>query len=356
MTVIPGSRQRLLTALRGGQPDRVPIFDWPFNQALYEALLGYRPATYNGRDAARLALALGLDGVAALDSSPAGFEPAWLDAVRYRDEWGVLHQVDPAAWPLNAPIGPAAEALDALANYEGPDPWAAGRARDVADAVAVAGGQIGVIAAIDGPFSRPWMIAGMERFFLLCHDEPQVVRHLVRVCTDFAIATGRQLAAAGADALIIADDFGYNSGPFLSLRQFRAYILPEFEREMDALRPLGIPLLLHSCGNINLYLDDLVAAGIQGLNPLQRTADMDLGRVKARYGTRLCLIGNIDASRTLPYATPDEVRDEVCETLRIGAAGGGYVLCSDHSLHGGIPVHNALAMIEAGREYGAYPT
>lgn len=142
MTEIPGSRQRLLTALRGGQPDRVPIFDWPFNQALYEELLGFRPAAYNGRDAARLALALGLDGAPAMESSPVGFEPAWLDELRYLDEWGVPHQVDPAAWPLNAPIGPAVEALDMLAKYEGPDPWAAGRARDMADAVAVAAGQI----------------------------------------------------------------------------------------------------------------------------------------------------------------------------------------------------------------------
>lgn len=344
-------RQRLLTALRGGQPDRVPIFDWPFSPPLYAAYLGFRPASYNGRDAARLALALGLDGVPAPDSSPDGYVPAWLDDRRYRDEWGVLRQVDPAAWPLNAPIGPAE---GALADYAGPDPWAAGRERDVQDAAAIAGGEIAVIGAIDGPFSRPWMIAGMERFMLLCYDAPPVVEHLVRLCTDFAIVTGQRLAAAGADALIIADDFGYNSGPFLSLAHFRRYILPELRRELAALRPLGLPILLHSCGNVSLYLDDLATTDIAGLNPLQRTAGMDLAAIKARYGRRWSLIGNIDASRTLPFGTPAEVEQEVIATLQVGAPGGGYVLCSDHSLHSGIPVENVRAMLEAGRRYGAY--
>jgi uroporphyrinogen decarboxylase len=79
---------------------------------------------------------------------------------------------------------------------------------------------------------------------------------------------------------------------------------------------------------------------------------MDLREMKEKYGHRLCIIGNIDSSRTLPYGSPAEVAAEVREAIDIAAPGGGYVLASDHSLHDGIPIENILEMFRVGREYG----
>ncbi len=79
---------------------------------------------------------------------------------------------------------------------------------------------------------------------------------------------------------------------------------------------------------------------------------MDLRAVKAKYGRRLCLIGNIDSSRTLPYGTPEDVAHEVREAIDIAAPGGGYILASDHSLHDGIPIDNITTMFRVGAEYG----
>ena len=190
---------------------------------------------------------------------------------------------------------------------------------------------------------------------LLCHDAPEVVQHLVQVCTDFAIISGKRLAQAGADGLLIADDLGHKIGPFLSLKHFRRYILPPLRREVRELKILGVPILLHSDGDINSYLEDLVDAGIDGLNPLQRTANMDLASVKAHCGDRISLIGNIDASRTLPYGTAAQIEQEVIEALRVAAPGGRYVLSTDHSLHGGIPAQNVMTMIETAHRFGRYP-
>lgn len=348
-------RERLLCAMRGGVPDQVPIFEWPFNLDLYDTLLGRRPTAYNGRDAACVGLALGLDGIPVADSAAADYRPAWIDARRYRDEWGVLRQTDPAAWPLDAPIGPAAATLDDLLRYEGPDPWAPGRTAELEAALAVADGRLAVVGCIDGPFTRPWFIAGMERFMLLCYDAPEIVERLIAICTNFAIIQGQRLVEAGADALVIADDLGHKTGGFLSLTHFRRFVLPQFQREMRELRRLGVPIILHSCGDVNLYLPDLVDAGIDGLNPLQRTAGMDLARVKAAYGDRICLVGNINASETLPYGSADDVEAEVLAALRTAAPGGRYIMATDHSLHGGIPVANIRTLIDCTRRYGRYP-
>jgi hypothetical protein len=78
---------------------------------------------------------------------------------------------------------------------------------------------------------------------------------------------------------------------------------------------------------------------------------MDLGWVEEHYGTRSCIIGNVDSSRTLPFGTPNDVAHEAREPIDIAAPGGGYVLASDHSLHDGIPVENTLELARVGREY-----
>ena len=131
-------------------------------------------------------------------------------------------------------------------------------------------------------------------------------------------------------------------------------MLPEFQREMRELKALGVPIILHSCGDVNMYLPDLVEAGIDGLNPLQRTANMDLKRVKDAFGDRISLVGNINASETLPYGSPADVEREVVEALRVAAPAGGYVMATDHSLHCGIPVSNVMALVKATRRHGVY--
>jgi uroporphyrinogen decarboxylase len=121
---------------------------------------------------------------------------------------------------------------------------------------------------------------------------------------------------------------------------------------VDYVASLGVPVLLHSCGHIKAYLDDLAQTKIAAVHPLQRTAGMDLGEVKTRYGDRFCIIGNIDSSRTLPFGTSEDVAAEVRQAIDIAAPGGGYILASDHSLHDGIPVENITTMFEVGATYG----
>jgi uroporphyrinogen decarboxylase len=81
---------------------------------------------------------------------------------------------------------------------------------------------------------------------------------------------------------------------------------------------------------------------------------MDLAAVKAKYGSRLCIIGNVDSSRTLPSRSPEQIAEETIEALRFVAPGCGYALASDHSLHDGILVKNILLMFDCARKHGTY--
>ena len=346
-------KERMLTALRLGQPDRVPLFDFLFQQPLFEALIGRWPEVYNTRDAVACALALDHDGVWLPFGAFSGFQPERLADDVYVDEWGTTFRRTSASWPIDAPIAFPIRSHADLAQYEPPDPTAPGRAAELELAATLETDDLAIMGGVSGPFTTTWMLMGYEAICYALYDDVALIQALLRIATDYSIEAARISVAAGADCLWLSEDLGDSTRGFLRLPQFRRIVLPYIAELAEAIDHLGVPALLHSCGHISGYLDDLAQTRIAAIHPLQRTAGMDLRTVKAAYGDRFCLIGNVDSSRTLPYGTPEEVAAETREAIDIAAPGGGYILASDHSLHDGIPIENALALFRTGAGYGA---
>ena len=112
---------------------------------------------------------------------------------------------------------------------------------------------------------------------------------------------------------------------------------------------------MHTDGNIKPMLDLIVDTGIDGLNPIGPTAGMDLGEVKAQYGDRLCLMGNVDCRELLCWGTREQVRKAVKDCISKAGPGGGYICMSGHTIHGAVNPENYVEMVKAIREYGSYP-
>lgn len=117
----------------------------------------------------------------------------------------------------------------------------------------------------------------------------------------------------------------------------------------------GIKVIFHSDGNLWQILDDLLNAGIDGLNPIEPLAGMDLGKLKRRYGKRLVLVGGIDCSVLLPLGTPEQIHNAVKEAIRVAAPGGGFFIGSSSEITPSTPLENVLAFFEACRTHGRYP-
>jgi uroporphyrinogen decarboxylase len=117
---------------------------------------------------------------------------------------------------------------------------------------------------------------------------------------------------------------------------------------------LGVPVILHACGNVNKALPMLVGVGIDCLQGLQPTAHNDIAAIKDCFGDTLCLMGYMDLNYLLPKASPREVMDGVRKTIKVAAKGGGYMLSTCNMLNGDVPPENALAMYMAGARYGIY--
>ncbi|MHB9130518.1 MAG: uroporphyrinogen decarboxylase family protein [Armatimonadota bacterium] len=352
-------KDRFLAAIHRRPVDRVPMFDFLFQRPLFTEIIGRTPIAYNAKDAIDLTVALGLDGVWIPFGCFSGWSPEKLADNIYKDEWGTTFEQNDASWPIDAPIAYPLNSRDDLASYTPPDPWAEGRLVEIDTAVAMnrALGEKAVVVfgGVGGPLTTAWMLMGYENICLSLYDDPEFVEQVVQLAVDFAIAGATRMAEAGVDGFFVSEDLGSSTGGLISPAQFKAVFKPALGKIISHIKGLGLPVALHSCGCIYDFLDDAVELGIDAIHPLQRTANMDIARVKAQYGDRVCIIGNINSSATLPYGTPDEVETEVRETIDVAAPGWGYILASDHSLHDGIPVRNIQAMFDAGRKYGVYP-
>jgi uroporphyrinogen decarboxylase len=345
-------KERFLAAVDHRVPDRVPMFDFLFQQPMYEALIGRRPDGYNGVDAVECALALDHDGVWLPFGGFSGYDPEFVSENVYIDEWGTTYQKGPASWPIDAPVAHPIRDRSDLAGYRPPDPTLPGRTAEIEAARNTRNDGLALLGGVQGPVTTLWLLMGYTGISFALNDDPALIGELCAISNEFFMLAARRSVEAGCIAIWVSEDLGDSTRGFFRPEQYREHFLPPLVELVDCIDGLGVPVLLHSCGRITEYLDDLAETRIAAVHPLQRTAGMDLSATKQRYGERFCLIGNIDSSRTLPHGTPDDVAREVRAAIDIAAPGGGYVLASDHSLHDGIPVENIVTMFRVGAEYG----
>jgi hypothetical protein len=157
---------------------------------------------------------------------------------------------------------------------------------------------------------------------------------------------------------ISGTDFGAQNRPFISTKAFRELYFPYYKRVNDWLREnTRWKRFIHCCGSIMPLIPLFIEAGFEILNPVQTSAaNMDPATLKSTFGDQLTFWGGgIDTQHTLPFGTPDEVRAQVRERLRIFGKNGGFVFSSIHNVQAGVPVENLIAMYETVRDYGHYP-
>lgn len=124
------------------------------------------------------------------------------------------------------------------------------------------------------------------------------------------------------------EDVAYKTGLFVSPRILREQFFPRFRQVIAPLKEAGIKVIWHSDGNILSVLEEALECGIDGIDPLEQTAGMDIGAIRRAYGKRLILVGNVD-SRVLTFGREQDVRAAVRECIRAADAGGGHLVQSD---------------------------
>lgn len=190
---------------------------------------------------------------------------------------------------------------------------------------------------------------GIEQFVYLMADYADLVeawldaRHRAELRRVAAIADAQLLPA-----VLTYDDIAYKASTIFSPRWLRRHWFPRLKQLVEAWHTRDTFCLFHSDGNLWPVLDDLVAAGIDGLNPLETMADMTVKEVRQRY-PHLFLAGGVDVSQLMVFGTPEEVR-AFCRQAIADTDGKGYFLGSTTELHWDVRLENAIAMFESAWE------
>jgi uroporphyrinogen decarboxylase len=350
------SRDRFILALTGGTPDRVPVWEYLFSQKLQKEVMGYNTLLYDGETTVKMAAKLGIDVVWVPINGFCGIEdePHEKDEI-YVDEWKVTYRKN--GWPIMAQLDTPIKCREDWEKYEMPSTDTPGRVKILKDALKANDSKLAVVAGLLGPFTMlSWYLMDFETLSFSLFLDPDLVHEVTGSYIDWALASARLASeTGGVDAFHISDDWGGTGGLLISPEHFREFFLQPFQKLVNGLKSMGVPVIMHNDGKIWDMLDDLVNTGIDGYHPVEKAATMDLEIVKKKYFGKICPIGNVNNKTTMVSGTPDDVLKETIECLKIGMPGGGYIVSTDHSLHDDIPLENVKALIDTVMKYGKYP-
>lgn len=338
------SYERVMTTLAVREPDRVPLIEVLIDPKVIRALC---PQAQDQNEFEDL---MGLDAVSCfaqfrkISERPDG---------TYLDEWGVRYKPNPevVTHPMEGPIKLPKD----LKNYRPPDPDASWRLGKIPELVQRYKGKKAIIFHQRAAFMWSVYLNGMENLLVNFLTEPEFVHQLMDMVLAVNLKIARNALSAGADVIVLGDDYAGNNGPLFSPTIFKEFILPRLKKMVDVIHEEGGKVIKHSDGNLWPILDMMVDTEIDGLNPIEPVAGMDIGLVKEKYGKRICLVGNIDCAHLLPNGSVTDVENAVRECVNKASYEGGHIISSSNSIHSSVKPENYLAMIKAVQKYGVYP-
>ena len=199
-------------------------------------------------------------------------------------------------------------------------------------------------------FESSWYMRGFENIFMDLATEPEIAHALFERMTSYYIQYFKNLleAAKGRiDLVFTADDIGGQNGLLMSLDMWEEHLKPYHVRLNRVIHEYGAKVIYHTDGAVMDAVEGLIDMGIDVLQALQFDArGMDPVALKTNYGDRLCFEGGVSVQKTLPFGTPEEVKKEVIERLRVLGKNGGYILGPSHAIQDGTPPENIVAMFD----------
>jgi uroporphyrinogen decarboxylase len=362
------SRERVTLALNHQQPDRIPIDCWTTG-AIDQKLM----RRYGFNDREQLLRLFDVDFRYVDGPKYVGPEPTVHPNGSVEDHWGVprvLVEVEAKDGTKSSyrevrdfPLKEAKSLAEIRDYSKWPDPdWfdyscvaeQVAAARETGKVVVFMGDRMNRCAQL-----KPAMyLRGIDQIFYDVAVEPEIAEYLFRRIAEFYLEYARrtfEAAKGGIDVFMTGDDFGTQKGLFMSAPMWRQFLQPGFEAFCRLGHEYGMKVAHHSCGSIKPIIPDLIDSGLDVLNPLQPDVnDMDHAELKRRFGDRLTFHGSISIQKTMPFGTPDDVRNEVRRRVETLGPGGGFIFCTAHNIQADTPIENVEALFEAYQMFGRY--
>jgi len=217
------------------------------------------------------------------------------------------------------------------------------------------GGGLGDFLMIPGEWLRETPgIRKLEDWIVATIDHPDYVHDFFDLQVEIALKNlelYHQAVGERIDIIAVSGtDFGTQNGPFMSIETYCEFYKKRHKIMCDWIHEnTNWKVFFHSCGDIYSFLDDFIEIGVDIINPVQYTAkDMDLKTLKEKYDKKIIFYGGgINTQKTLQFNTPEEVREETKNNVKILSAGGGFICAAVHNIQGSIPADNIIAFFES---------
>ncbi|MGE5394280.1 MAG: uroporphyrinogen decarboxylase family protein [Candidatus Saccharibacteria bacterium] len=233
------------------------------------------------------------------------------------------------------------------------------RATGKAVIAGLGGTALGDIALVPGlNMKHPKGIRDIAEWYMSTIIRPDYIKAIFDHQSEIAIENFKRLHGVIGDNIdavfICGTDFGTQDSTFCAPEQFDDLWLPYYRRINDWVHAnTSWKTFKHSCGAVETFMSRFIDAGFDIINPVQVSArGMDPQHLKNTYGKDLVFWGGgIDTQKTLPYASPEKVREEVLRLCDVFARDGGFVFNTVHNIQANVPVENIVAMVNAIQEF-----
>ena len=338
-------KERIILSLNHQEGDRVPIWDYLDNRGIYEYFAKDENDYTKGM--IKVYHSLGIDLCRGFGSSF-----AMSDEGKSNDHGVVSGRT---WWQTKYPI----QTLEDLKTYEPGritqeqiDGWVAHnkRMQELLDPYTM------YVPGIGCGFHATYGLMGLELFSLATYYDRDNVERIMWAINEDNVKLSRAAAESNlCPIFFIGDDIAYKNAVMFSPDFLKETFVECLRRTIEPVKNVGIKTIFHSDGYVMPILDDMIEAGIDGLNPIEPLAGMDIGYLKKRYGKNLVLVGNVDCSQVLPLGTREEVIEATKECIKSASSGGGHFIGSSSEIVPATPVENILAFYETVHKYGRYP-
>jgi uroporphyrinogen decarboxylase len=326
-------KERMRRAVRHEPVDRLPT------QINYTADMGQLMAQHYGITLDELPVFLG-NHMVRVDIN---FPQRLSDDGRLKyDWWGAGYDTQEEGYFVA--FSPLAENPD-LDAFDWPDPHAPRLLADAERTIARFGDEYFITPNFGfALFERAWALRGFDHMFIDMASDPEYTGELLDRVVDIQLILINRFLELGVDGAYFGDDYGAQKNLLFSPRMWRTYIKPRLARLFAPFRERDLPILMHSDGQIQKILPDMVEIGLTVLNPVQPEV-LDHSWLRATFEQRLAYYGGVSTQTVLPNGTPDEVRTAVSRTVcELAPDGTGLVIAPSHRMMTDIPLPNADAL------------
>ncbi len=219
-------------------------------------------------------------------------------------------------------------------------------------------GELGIFGVSIGyPGFQAWFglfQGGVEKLTYAYYDAPELVEELRRLHERMVCKQMEMILQERPDFVLLG---GSGTLTLQSPAIARALSLPTIQKLTRLAKEASVPTMLHSCGKERELVKWCAQeTELDCINPLEPPpmGDCELSEIKREFGGRLALMGNLHTTDVMLFGTPEDVERAAKKAIDDAAEGGGFILSTGDQCGRDTPDENIRRLVQVAESYGRY--